>query len=84
MEIDIKIPNELQYYLDNCEVHYGYAYMSGWMGIGVCYRDPKDPEYTIIWFDNEDIYNTEDELIYCDLMRMNILESMGLLYKNNI
>lgn len=67
MEIPIK-------HLEPCQVCYGYAYTWGWCGIGGIYYDPKGPA---IWFDDDKSIMSEDEIIYNDFMRMNILEFMG-------
>lgn len=61
----------MEKYLKSCEMSYGYAKSWGWQGIGVIYYDDKD---VAIWFDDDNCYMNEDEVIFNDFMRANILE----------
>lgn len=73
------IPSEFQTYVDTLGACYGYASASGWPGIGVCYFDKT---FTTVWFIPDISSCTEDEILFCELMQMNILEDMGILYES--
>lgn len=59
-------------YLDECYTVYGYTSW-GWKGIGLIYYDKED---VAIWFRDDAEIMTEDEIIFNDLLRLCILESM--------
>ena len=75
----IRPPKEFEDYLWTLETSYGYAYSSGWVGIGACYYEE---DYTVVWFMPTLSCCNEDEILFCELMQMNILEDMGILYES--
>lgn len=57
------------------DIGYGFGSASGWAGLGITFRDKKN--HQCLWFADDPQSNTEEEIIYNDFMRMNILESIG-------
>lgn len=59
---------------EKLEMGYGFAYASGWEGLGIYFYNP--PDYTVLWFVDDFSSNSENENLYNEFMRMNILEVM--------
>lgn len=72
------LPKKFQEYLNNCEKNYGKA-GEYWQGIGIYYYDKNIGK--VVWLDTDNDICIDDEIIYNDFMKMNILDSMGLLEK---
>lgn len=64
----------------NLHTLYGSAYTSGWKGLGCVYYDE---DCTACWFEDCG-WNSEDERIYNEFMRMNILDFYGELVDEQI
>ena len=71
LELD-GLPKE---YLNNSDIGYGFGASSGWGGLGT-YNYDKDTGLKF-WFCDDWECNTEDEKLFNEFMRLNILESIG-------